>query len=268
MGITNMRDKYAADMNSLLQNNDYERATALLAQYKEDYNRQLAEADKRAALGDFSGYAGIYGEEEAEAMQQMWYAQNPQLAYLTGKITVYQRNNLVAGNPINTNLTPDGVPAANYYSTVYSPSNGSDPSWYYNYKGGSDGGSDEGGNDDVKISYAIYNGKQNADGTAQEVGYRLSNGTYVNSLGREVQPSYFGISPEQEAKYSTAGVTQGNSLKNFEGYFNQKYQQSIAPPVYNMGSDNSQAHWYLNVHDTGTGLSSNSGGSSIPYDYR
>lgn len=109
-GITTMRDKYAADMNSILQNNDYERATALLAQYKEDYNRKLAEADKRAALGDFSGYETIFGKDEADRMQTTWYAQNPDLAYMTGNITSGQRNNIKNGRPINYGLDENGNP--------------------------------------------------------------------------------------------------------------------------------------------------------------
>ena len=108
-GITTMRDKYSADMNSILQNNDYERATALLAQYKEDYNRQMAEADKRAALGDFSGYEAIFGKDEAQRMQTTWYVKNPDLAYMTGNITADQRDNVVNGRPINYGLNEKGI---------------------------------------------------------------------------------------------------------------------------------------------------------------
>lgn len=52
------------------------------------YQQQQAEEKAKvlASYGDFSGYAALYGQEQANAMRQMWIAQNPLLAYNTGAI--------------------------------------------------------------------------------------------------------------------------------------------------------------------------------------
>ena len=80
-----------------------------LSEYNADLDRQQADAEMMAAYGDFSGYASLYGPEIAAEMFAAYAAQNPQLAYMTGKITVDQYNNLLQGLPLNEGLDESGV---------------------------------------------------------------------------------------------------------------------------------------------------------------
>jgi len=46
----------------------------------------ISSAATLAKYGDFSGYAKLYGKETAEAMRQVWIAQNPRTALHMGII--------------------------------------------------------------------------------------------------------------------------------------------------------------------------------------
>ena len=56
-------------------------------EYNNGYSRDLNTAKTLAAYGDFSGYAGLYGQDTANNMAALWKAQNPELAYNTGRMT-------------------------------------------------------------------------------------------------------------------------------------------------------------------------------------
>ena len=47
----------------------------------------LQNAQIAAQYGDFSLFSNLYGKEQADAMLALWKAQNPDLAYNTGRIT-------------------------------------------------------------------------------------------------------------------------------------------------------------------------------------
>ena len=76
------------------------------------YNRPITRAETLSKYGDFSGYASIYGAEEAQRMANNWYAQDPNLAYMMGAITTDQRDNLLNNRPINDGLDENGVRVA------------------------------------------------------------------------------------------------------------------------------------------------------------
>ena len=84
------KDLLNSDYNSRVQaaisNHDYKQAAALL----DDYNKQNSWLDQNAAamasFGNFTGYEQLYGPGQAQAMQQFWIGQNPELAYNTGVI--------------------------------------------------------------------------------------------------------------------------------------------------------------------------------------
>jgi len=105
----NLTAQYQSNIQSALANNDYQRAAALLDEYNNGYERDLKNAELLAGYGDFSGYAGIYGEDTAKGMEDIWKQQNPDVAYVTGKITKDQRDNIKAGRPINDGLDENGV---------------------------------------------------------------------------------------------------------------------------------------------------------------
>jgi len=90
-----------AQINEAIAQNDYKRAAALFDEYNNQYNRYMERAESLASYGDFSGYAAIYGQEQANQMRDSWAAQNPRLAFMMGAITQEQYNNLLAGRPIN-----------------------------------------------------------------------------------------------------------------------------------------------------------------------
>lgn len=106
--MANLTAQYQADIRSALANNDYQKAAALLDEYNNGYNRDLAMAETLAGYGDFSGYENVYGKDTAKGMADIWYQQNPDVAYITGKITKDQRDNIKSGRPINDGLDENG----------------------------------------------------------------------------------------------------------------------------------------------------------------
>lgn len=106
--MANLTAQYQADIRSALANNDYQRAAALLDEYNNGYQRDLETAKVLAGYGDFSGYEAVYGKDTANGMADIWYQQNPDVAYITGKITKDQRDNIKEGRPINDGLDENG----------------------------------------------------------------------------------------------------------------------------------------------------------------
>lgn len=98
-GIADLTTNYQNDISAAIADNDYNRAAALLDEYNVQYSRDLAKAEALASYGDFSGFAAIYGQAEANKMKKAWIATNPQLAFMTGAITEEQYNNLISGYP-------------------------------------------------------------------------------------------------------------------------------------------------------------------------
>lgn len=159
--IADIRRNTQAAINQAIAENDYKKAAALLDDYNLQYNRAMARAQDLAAFGDFSGYAAIYGEQQANSMWTSWVAQNPQVAYMMGQITADQYANLKAGLPINQNLDVNGVriPGTTTPDSLYGVGTnvrggfggggGGDDPWAYggsgwNYGGGNSGGENSG----------------------------------------------------------------------------------------------------------------------------
>ena len=107
-GMADLTAQYESNIQSALAQNDYQKASALLNEYNNAESRNLKNAQILAEFGDFSGYANLYGKEQADNMLAIWRAQNPDLAYMTGSITEAQRENLVNGRPMNEGLDGSG----------------------------------------------------------------------------------------------------------------------------------------------------------------
>jgi len=88
--IADIRRSTQASINEAVMKNDYQKAAALLDEYKEQYNRAMDRAEALASFGDFSGYAAVYGNEVASNMFKTWAMQNPELALALGLITQQQ----------------------------------------------------------------------------------------------------------------------------------------------------------------------------------
>ena len=108
-GIADLERQYQANVSSAIADNDYQRAQALMDEYNNGYTRDLNTAKTLAAYGDFSGYAGLYGQETADSMAALWNAQNPELAYTSGRMSAEEYRAVTGKYPAgyqNLNNTP------------------------------------------------------------------------------------------------------------------------------------------------------------------
>jgi hypothetical protein len=135
--INDLKAAYQSSVQQAVANNDYQRLQALMAEYKNQYQQQLNQAQTLASYGNFSGYAGIpgYSQEQIDSMRSAWVASNPQLAYNTGAITAedYYRmtgkwpagyapagsNGYTPGSTKKKTQNPDAV--ANLYDSPIGP---------------------------------------------------------------------------------------------------------------------------------------------------
>lgn len=106
--LNDLYNQYQINLNAANSQVDAQRGAALIDEMNQQYNRDLAQAQNLANYGDFSGYAAVYGDDAAKGMEQIWQQQNPDVAYITGKITKDQRDNIKAGRPINDGLDENG----------------------------------------------------------------------------------------------------------------------------------------------------------------
>lgn len=120
--IADLEVAYKSQVAQALADNDYQKATALLQEYQRRdnaaeemrrYNQEQAMADAklRAAYGDFGGFASLYGQGTADAMQKYWAMNNPDYAYAMGLISAAEYQAM-------TGMAPGG------YSSGYSSGGG------------------------------------------------------------------------------------------------------------------------------------------------
>lgn len=105
-GISDLEAQYKTAVAQAIANNDYQRAAALFDESQNQYARSQDRAKILAGYGDFSGYAGLYGQDAADQMTAIWNTQNPDLAYQLGRITGDQYFNITGQYPIG--YTPAG----------------------------------------------------------------------------------------------------------------------------------------------------------------
>lgn len=94
--------EYQAAISQALADNDYQRAVALTQELKNQRSADLDRAKTLASYGDFSGYAQVYGQDAANNMREVWNAQNPDFAYMTGNLTADQYYRLTGKMPNGT----------------------------------------------------------------------------------------------------------------------------------------------------------------------
>lgn len=135
--IANLGTKYQNDFAAMQQNyqnqiaqaaanNDYQMAAALLDEYGAQYDRVMQQAAQLADYGDFSLYAGIYGVDAAQQMEQIWTAQNPDLAYNLGKMTAEEYFNMTGRYPngYSGSYGAYGAPIGSIMGQKYNPKTG------------------------------------------------------------------------------------------------------------------------------------------------
>ena len=108
-GLADLERQYQANVSSAIADNDYQRAQALMNEYNNGYSRDLNTAKTLAAYGDFSGYASLYGQDTADNMAALWKAQNPELAYNTGRMTAEEYKAITGKYPAGYQPEPQPV---------------------------------------------------------------------------------------------------------------------------------------------------------------
>lgn len=121
-GIADLTAQYQSSISQAVADNDYKRAAALLDEYNNQYQKDLAQAQTLASYGDFSIYANLYGQEAADNMYKGWVAQNPGLAYNTGRITAEEYKNMTGSYP--PGYTPPQTAGTYYYPSNPDTDNG------------------------------------------------------------------------------------------------------------------------------------------------
>ena len=132
--LTSLEQQYKSSVAQAIASNDYDRAKALMNEYSNQENRDRSTAQTLASYGDFSGYERLYGSDVANNMAVLWNAQNPKLAYNTGRMTAEEYKAITGKYPAGYNPTPTYTPLHNPTpkpkpepGTVSSPLSGIDP---------------------------------------------------------------------------------------------------------------------------------------------
>ena len=108
--LASLEQQYKSSVAQAIASNDYDRAKALMNEYSNQENRDLNTAKTLAAYGDFSGYERLYGSDIANNMSVLWKAQNPELAYNTGRMTAEEYKAVTGKYPAGYNPTPTYTP--------------------------------------------------------------------------------------------------------------------------------------------------------------
>ena len=92
-GLLDLKSDYDLKAAESAAGSDRRKQEVLFKEREKEMQRQLSQAQTLAKFGDFSIYAQLYGKEQADKMEAVWKAQNPDLAYKIGKISEseYQR---------------------------------------------------------------------------------------------------------------------------------------------------------------------------------
>lgn len=118
--ITNLTNQYNSNVAANNADIEAKKTAALIDENNRQetlaLNRENLDRDKAqllAGYGDFSGYAALYGDEIANNMLNLWTAQNPDLAYNTGKIDAERYKAMTGSYPVG--YTPAGGGGYEYY---------------------------------------------------------------------------------------------------------------------------------------------------------
>ena len=194
-GITDLKTQYQNAISAATADNDYRKAAALLDEYNNQYNRDLAQAQQLAQFGDFSAYATLYGQGAADNMLAVWKAQNPDLAYNTGKMTAEEYKSMTGKYPVGYNAPSSG--GGGYY---YQPTLPTDDE---------DSVTDDGIYTKQQIAEALAAGK-----SLEVVKAAISSGRNPSAQGSNAENSKDAL--KQYADAVSISLARGNAL-------NQKY---------------------------------------------
>ena len=91
-------------------------------QQQDEYNRQANAAQLLASIGDFSGYASLFGlsNDQAGQLRAQWMASNPDSAYNSGMMTAEQYRAITGKYPAGYTPSGGGGSGANINRSYYS----------------------------------------------------------------------------------------------------------------------------------------------------
>lgn len=134
-GLANLETQYQSDVAKFNAENEAARQTALLNEDNNALTRDRENANLLAQYGDFSGYAALFGQEAADQMAAIWAAQNPDLAYNTGRIDAERYKEMTGKYPVGYNASGDGNNPASNYANLITGMSGPSPGEFYRYAG-------------------------------------------------------------------------------------------------------------------------------------
>ena len=128
--MVDLKSQYESQVAAAIAQNDFQKAAALIDEYNNSQEFALKNAQILAQFGDFSMYEKLYGKDQAGSMFNIWKAQNPDLAWQSGKMTAGEYEAITGNRPTG---------ATNWDSTINTVLENMQKN-PYNGGGGGDGG--------------------------------------------------------------------------------------------------------------------------------
>lgn len=206
---------------------------------REQYNYQveqarnqqaLNEAKQRAAYGDFSGYAGLYGQDVANSMQQFWAMNNPDYAYSMGLITADQYEQMTGYSPDRSSLysgyssggSSGGGGGSSYRRSSNSNNNNTNGPGAYDPNGQNNTGNPaaNSGADDATMEYVNHLKMVDAFGGNESAAYaqELRNREMTAQAYAEQAAAAYGLKPGTAAYNTFMNEQKANILANDPTY--------------------------------------------------
>lgn len=190
----------------------------------------LNEAKQRAAYGDFSGYAGLYGQDVANSMQQFWAMSNPDYAYSMGLITADQYAQMTGYSPDRSSLysgyssggSSGGGGGSSYRRNSSSSNNSSNGPGAYDQKAQGNTGNPaaNGGADDATMEYVNHLRMIDAFGGNESAAYaqELRDREMTAQAYAEQAAAAYGLKPGTTAYNTFMNEQKANILANDPTY--------------------------------------------------
>lgn len=206
---------------------------------REQYNYQmeqarnqqaLNEAKQRAAYGDFSGYAGLYGQDVANSMQQFWAMNNPDYAYSMGLITAGQYEQMTGYSPDRSSLysgygsggSSGGGGGSSYRRSSSSNNNSTNGPGVYDPNAQNNGGASNNGSgaDDATMEYVNHLKMVDAFGGNESAAYaqELRNREMTAQAYAEQAAAAYGLKPGTAAYNTFMNEQKANILASDPTY--------------------------------------------------
>ena len=169
--MADLKAQYESQVAAAIAQNDFQKAAALIDEYNNSQEFALKNAQILAQFGDFSMYEKLYGKDQADAMFNIWKAQNPDLAWQSGKMTAGEYEAITGNRPTG---------ATDWSSTIDTVLENMQKN---PYNGGGGGGSSSSGMSDYLAAYnaSVAKGQSGAAAAVNYPGWQ-NQSWVVNAL--------------------------------------------------------------------------------------